>query len=150
MRTTILGALIVLALATGALADDLITAESTKPVKETLDRLQNIVTDDGFVVVARVPHADAAKGAGLTLRPTELLIFGKPLSGTPVMVCDQRAGIDLPMRAVAWEDRDGQTWLAMVDPAVLKQRYSLAADCDAVLAAMATAVRRFIKAATES
>lgn len=150
MRTTILSALIVLALAPGARADDLITAKSTKPVKETLDRLQKAVTENGFFVVARVPHSDAAKGAGLELRPTELLIFGKPQSGTPVMVCDQRAGIDLPLRAVAWRDRDGQTWLAMVDPRVLKQRYALAAECDAVLGDMETTVRGFIKAATQS
>lgn len=131
-----------------ARADDLITVKSALPVHATLDRLQKIVSDDGFFIVARVPHSEAAKGAGLTLRPTELMIFGKPQSGTPVMVCDQRAGIDLPLRALAWEDASKQVWLAMVDPHALKQRYALSADCDGAIEAMTGAVRKYLAAAT--
>lgn len=131
-----------------ALADDLITVKSGLPVTATLDRLQNIVKDDGFFIVARVPHSEAAKGAGLTLRPTELMIFGKPQSGTPIMVCDQRAGIDLPLRALAWEDASKQVWLAMVDPHALKQRYSLGAACDSAIEAMTGTVRGYLAAAT--
>ena len=76
------------------------------------------------------------------------MVFGKPQSGTPLMVCDQRAGIDLPLHALAWEDGTKQVWLAMVDPHVLKQRYSLGAECDGVLDWMTTAVRAFLANAT--
>ena len=131
-----------------ARADDLIAVKSALPVHATLDRLQKIVTDDGFFIVARVPHSEAAKGAGLTLRPTELMIFGKPQSGTPVMVCDQRAGMDLPLRALAWEDASKQVRLAMVDPHALTQRYALGAECAGAIEAMTGAVRTYLSAAT--
>ena len=101
MQRILLACLVMLAIQVQAHADDLIAVKSGQPVKETLDRLQTIVVANGFFIVARVPHSEAAKGAGLTLRPTELMVFGKPQSGTPIMVCDQRAGIDLPLRALA-------------------------------------------------
>ena len=131
-----------------AIADDLIAVKSGKSVPQTLDRLQKLVTDDGFSVVGRVPHSEAAKGAGLTLRPTELMIFGKPQSGTPIMVCNQRAAIDLPLHAIAWQDEGGQVWLGMNDPKALKQRYALTAACDPNIAAMDKAVRKFLADAT--
>ena len=131
-----------------ALADDLIAVKSGKSVSQTLDRLQKLVTDDGFFIVARVPHSEAAKGAGLTLRPTELMIFGKPQSGTPIMVCNQRAAIDLPLRAVAWQDESGQVWLGMNDPKALKQRYTLPAACDPTIATMDKVVGKFLADAT--
>lgn len=129
-------------------AEDLISVKSGRPVKETLDRLQTLVTADGFSIVGRVPHSEAAKRVGLALRPTELMIFGKPQSGTPVMVCDQRAGIDLPLRAIAWEDEAGQVWLAMIDPLALKERYGLGPTCDGVISNMRVAVRKFLAEAT--
>ena len=141
-------AVLLLSLIGQAQADDLITVKSTQTVHATLERLQKIVSDDGFFIVARVLHSEAAKGAGLTLRPTELMIFGKPQSGTPVMVCDQRAGIDLPLRALAWEDGSKQVWLAMVDPHALKQRYAVGSDCDSVIETMTSAVRKFLAGAT--
>lgn len=148
MLKYILGA-VLLVMCTGyARADDLIAVKSPQHVRETLDRLQKIVTADGFFIVARVPHSEAAKGAGLTLRPTELMIFGKPESGTPLMVCNQRSGIDLPLRALAWEDASMQVWLAMVDPHALKQRYALGAECDGVIEKMTATVQKFLKEAT--
>ncbi len=148
MPKFMIAALVFFSLGANASADELISVRSARPVKETLDRLQKLVTDDGFFIVGRVPHSDAAKGAGLTLRPTELMIFGKPQSGTPVMVCDQRAGIDLPLRALAWQDQAGQVWLGMVDPQALKQRYALGSDCDGATATMTAAVRKFLDGAT--
>jgi len=119
-----------------ARADDLLMAKSNHPVMETLDRVEAAAKSAGFFIVARVDHAGAAEGVGLKLRPTALLIFGKPQGGTPLMQCDQRAGIDLPLKALAWQDESGQVWLGMVDPAVLKSRYGLGAVCDAPIAAM--------------
>ncbi len=136
MKRFLLAILLALAVAAPAQADELIAVKSSRPAKETLDQWQKLVTDDGFSVVARVPHSQAAKGVGLALRPTELMIFGKPQGGTPIMVCNQRAGIDLPLRALAWQDEAGQVWLAMVDPQVLKTRYALSSACDPAIAAI--------------
>jgi uncharacterized protein (DUF302 family) len=85
---------------------------------------------------------------GKDLRLQCPIIFGKPQSGTPIMVCNQRAGIDLPLRALSWQDQSGQVWLAMLDPEVLKQRYALGAECDAPLKTMDAVVRKFLRDAT--
>lgn len=144
MLKAIISVGVLLALALPARADDLIVVKSGRPVKETLDRLQGLVTEAGFTVVGRVPHSEAAKGVGLSLRPTELMIFGRPQGGTPLMLCNQRAGIDLPLRALAWQDEAGQVWLGMVDPQALKRRYALGAQCDGAVTAMEAAVRKFL------
>lgn len=144
------GVLLALAFSTPARADDLIVVKSGRAVKETLDRLQGLVTEAGFAVIARVPHSEAAKGVGLSLRPTELMIFGRPQGGTPLMLCNQRAGIDLPLRALAWQDEAGQVWLGMVDPQALKRRYALGAECDGAVKAIETAVQKFLGDAAAS
>lgn len=127
-------------------AETMIEVQSTRPVAETLDRVQTFVAANGFVVVARVDHAGAAAKAGLTLRPTEVLIFGNPKGGTPVMQCDQRAGIDLPLKALAWQDEAGKVWLGMTDPTELKARYRLTERCDPALEAMRSAAQRILDA----
>jgi uncharacterized protein (DUF302 family) len=130
-------------------ANDLIEVKSSRSVNETVNRLEELVKAAGFAVVARVPHSTAASAAGLTLRPTELLIFGRAQSGTPIMACDQRAGMDLPLRALAWQDEQGQVWLAMNDPKkALKQRYALPAACDPVIEMMEGGIRKFLAGAT--
>lgn len=142
----LLAAIIVLATAHTARAEDLLTIKSPHPVMETLDRVEAAAKTAGFFIVARVDHSGAAEGVGLKLRPTVLLIFGKPQGGTPLMVCDQRTGIDLPLKALAWQDEAGQVWLGMADPAVLKSRYGLGPACDAPIAAMTGAVRALLNA----
>lgn len=138
-----------LLLAHGAHADELMTVRSTRPVMEALDRVEAAAKAAGFFIVARVDHAGAAEGVGLKLRPTALLIFGKPQGGTPLMQCDQRVAIDLPLKAIAWQDEAGQVWLGMADPAVLKSRYGLDAACDAPISAMRGAVQGLLDAATK-
>ena len=132
-----------------ARADELIMAKSTRSVMETLDRIDTAAKAAGFFIVARVDHAGAAEGVGLKLRPTVLSIFGKPQGGTPLMVCDQRTGIDLPLKALAWQDEAGQVWLGMADPAALKARYGLPAACDAPIKAMQGVVRNLLDGATK-
>ena len=127
-------------------ADELLTVRSARPVMEALDRVEAAAKTIGFPIVARVDHAAAAEGVGLALRPTALLIFGKPQGGTPLMQCDQRVAIDLPLKAVAWQDEAGQVWLGMTDPAVLKRRYGLSAACDAPISAMQGVVRGLLDA----
>lgn len=127
-------------------AGELISVRSSRSVAETIDRLQQNVTAAGFSVAARVDHAKGASAAGLALRPTELLVFGNPKGGTPLMQCDQRVGIDLPLRALAWQDEGGQVWLGMTDPRVLKRRFDLGSACDQPIEAMEAGIRRLLNA----
>lgn len=98
-------------------AEGLVTIESAHAPKETLDRLEKLVKEKGMSVFTRVDHAAGAAKVGKALRPTELLIFGNPQGGTPLMECAQTAGIDLPMKAMAWRDEKGRSWLGYNDPA---------------------------------
>lgn len=91
----------------------------------TMQRLSQAVTTRGMAVIARVDHAGAAAKAGLTLRPTDLLIFGKPEGGTPLMEAVQTMGIDLPLKALVWQDEAGKTWLGYNDPVWLARRHDV-------------------------
>ena len=123
MTRTILAGLLLCCAAAAAAADGLVRMKSAHPPKATLDRLEKLVTEKGMTVFARVDHAAGAAKAGKSLRPTELLIFGNPQGGTPLMECAQSAGIDLPMKALAWEDAKGQSWVGYNDPAWIAQRH---------------------------
>ena len=107
-------------------ADGLIAVKSPFSPKETMDRLENLLQQKGMTIFARVDHAAGAKKVGKTLRPTELLIFGNPQGGTPFMECAQTVGIDLPLKALVWEDATGQVWLGYNDPAFLAARHGVA------------------------
>jgi uncharacterized protein (DUF302 family) len=104
-------------------ANGLITVPSVHSVKETIDRLEADVGSRGLTVFARIDHAAGARAAGLTLRPTELLIFGNATGGTPLMQAYQTIGIDLPLKGLAFEDGAGQVWLSYNDPAWLAARH---------------------------
>ena len=112
-------------------ADGLIAVKSPYMVKETLDRFEVNATQRGLKVFARVDHTAGAASVGKTLLPTEVLIFGGPQGGTPFMECAQSVGIDLPLKALAWQDGQGQVWLAYNDPAFLAQRHGVT-GCSAV------------------
>jgi uncharacterized protein (DUF302 family) len=112
-------------------ADGLVEMKSAHPPKVTLDRFEAAAKERGLMVFARIDHAAGAQRIGRTLRPTELLIFGNPQGGTPLMECAQSAGIDLPLKALVWEDAQGQSWLGYNDPAWIAQRHG-AASCPVV------------------
>ncbi len=101
----------------------LITLQSAFGAKETIDRLEAEVKSKGLTIFARIDHAAGAQEAGLPLRPTELLIFGNAKGGTPLMQATQTIGIDLPLKALAWEDADGKVWLSYNEPAWLARRH---------------------------
>jgi uncharacterized protein (DUF302 family) len=103
----------------------LITLPSAHGAKETIDRLVSTVEAKGMTVFARIDHAAGAKQAGMALRPTEVLIFGNAKGGTPLMQAAQTIGIDLPLKALVWEDADGKAWLSYNDPAWLAQRHGI-------------------------
>ena len=113
----------------------LVSVESRFGVAETIDRLVETVTHAGMRVFARIDHAAGAHEVGAELRPTELLIFGHPKGGTPLMQDQQTAGIDLPLKALAWEDAQGKVWLSYNDAHWLAERHGLGdASRDAVKA----------------
>jgi uncharacterized protein (DUF302 family) len=109
----------------------LITRKSQFNVSETLDRLESILNEKGIKPVVRVDHAAAAKSVDMELRPTQVLFFGNPKIGTQLMQSDQRAGLELPMRVLAWEDEDGDTWLAYNSAQSIVDRLNLQDVSDA-------------------
>ncbi|MET9262938.1 DUF302 domain-containing protein [Amycolatopsis sp. NPDC004079] len=123
----------------------MLTAASAWSVRETIDRLEAAVAEAGLLVFARIDHA---ANAGTALRPTELLIFGHPRGGTPLMLDRQTSGLDLPMKALAWEDSSGRTWLTYNDAEWLAERHGLGpgsvAAVEAVSAGMAGLVRAVV------
>jgi uncharacterized protein (DUF302 family) len=106
-----------------------ITAKASKySVAETIDRLEKIAKAKGITIFARVDHSGEAEKAGLKMRPTQLLIMGNPKAGTPVMVAAPTAAIDLPLKALAWEDANGKVWLGYNNGDYLKQRHNIPDD----------------------
>ena len=103
----------------------MITKKSDFDVSETLDRLETILNEKGIKPVARVDHAAAAKSVDMELRPTQVLFFGNPKLGTPLMQSDQSAGLELPMRVLAWEAEDGSTWLGYHSPQTIVDSLNL-------------------------
>src|SRR5580698_756042 len=116
--------------------DGLITIPSAYSVEETIDRLASEVKSKGMTIFARVDHAAGAKDAGLSLRPTLLLIFGNAKGGTPLMQDKQQIGIDLPLKALAWEDASGKTWISYNDLKWLAQRHGVSDKADPVVHAL--------------
>lgn len=125
----------------------LISIKSAHDVPLTADRLEQKLKAKGMTVFARIDHASAAWEQSLKLRPTQLVIFGNPKVGTPLMQCAQSVAIDLPQKALIWEDAEGEVWLSYNDPAYLKQRHSIS-GCDEVLNKISNALATFANAAT--
>jgi uncharacterized protein (DUF302 family) len=128
--------------------DGLAISASNYSPKETMARLAAAVTDRGMTVLARIDHAAAAGKAGMELRPTEVLIFGNPKAGTPLMQVAQTMGIDLPLKALVWQDDNGKTWLAYNDPKWLARRHHADADADPILGAMTAVLAAAVEQAT--
>ena len=118
------------------------TVPSRHGVAETLDRVEAAVKAQGMTVFARVDHAGEAARVGMTMRPTELLIFGNPRGGTPIMVARPTSAIDLPLKALAWEDPDGKVWLTYNAVGLLVERHGVPADVAAKLAPMGDLLER--------
>ena len=127
--------------------DGLITVPASLGPKETADRLDAEVTAKGLTVFARVDHAAGAVAAGLSLRPTELLIFGNAKGGTPLMQADQRIGIDLPLKVLVWQDEGGKTRISYNDPIWLAARHGLGGAVSPVLQAMSALMADVVRKA---
>ena len=146
--TLFLGTTAVLSAPARAEGDGLIIKESDFDVAKTLDRLGIAMGRKGIKVFKRVNHAKGAMSVGMDLAPAEVLIFGTPKIGTPLMQSNPMIGLDLPLKALAWKDADGRVKLAYTDPAWLAKRYGIA-DRGKVFKKMTGALNKFTNMATK-
>ena len=106
----------------------LIHLASPHSVEETMQRLEALLKERGVTIFARIDHSGEAAKVGLAMRPTKLLIFGSPKGGTPLMQAAPSVAIDLPLKALFWQDAEGKVWLSYNDPAYLQQRHNFPAE----------------------
>ena len=125
----------------------LVNKKSQFSVKVTLDRLEDVLRKKGITIVTRWSHHAGAKKAAIPLRPTELLIFGNPKMGSHFFTSQQTAGIDLPMKALAWKDKKGQVWLTYNDPMYIANRHGID-NRPAIVKKMTGALNNLTNAAT--
>ena len=131
-------------------SDGLISVPSSFGFRETMERLEAEIKARGMTAFARVDHAAGAAEVGLPLRPTELLVFGNARGGTPLMQANQAIGIDLPLKALVFEDAAGKVWLCYNDPRWLAQRHGLGEPAANTVEAMAAALDAVARKATTS
>jgi uncharacterized protein (DUF302 family) len=131
-------------------ADGLVSHRSSRGPQDTMSRLEAAITARGMTVFAHIDHASGAAAVGLPLRPTDLVIFGNARGGTPLMEAVQTMGIDLPLKALVWQDVAGNTWVSYNDPAWLARRHGLDPATDATTAAMSAMLDAIAKAAAAS
>lgn len=128
--------------------DHLITIESQNSVQATADKFVQLVESKGLRLFARIDHAKNAAGVDLELNPTEVILFGNPNAGTVLMQCAATVAIDLPQKALVWEDAGGKVWLAYPNPEFLKELHSIE-GCDPVLGKISTLLSGLASAATQ-
>ena len=129
-------------------ADGLLTVASAYGPKDTMDRLEAVVKAKGLTVFARIDHAAGAESVGLPLPPTAVLVFGNARGGTPLMQAAQTIGIDLPLKALVWQDAAGKTLLSYNDPGWIAKRHGLGHEVEARVGALSTVLSGLAKAAT--
>jgi len=127
-------------------ADGLINVQSDFSVEETTDRLENILKEKGMTIFNQINHSDAAQKVGVDLRKTQLIIFGNPKVGSPLMQCQQNVAIDLPQKAIIWEDDKSKVWISYNDPRYLGKRHNII-GCDEVITKVEKALSGITKAA---
>ena len=150
MRTLLAMFVACLAMVPGARADHhMIVKASPHSVAKTLDRLSAILEKKGITVFKRIDHAAGAKKVDIELRPTQVLIFGNPKLGSPLMTANQQIGLDLPLKALAWKDEAGKVWLGYTTPAELQGRYGVKGR-DEVFKKMTGALNKLTDAALKA
>jgi len=127
------------------MATGIIDVSSRYSVPETLSRLQAILKEKGITVFALIDHSGEAQKVGLTMRPTQLLIFGSPKGGTPLMVAAPRVAIDLPLKALAWQDDQGKVWLSYNSAEYLQERHGFPADLIKNIAVIGALVQKAVE-----
>ena len=148
MKKAILAALLIVLIAIPvAAADGVINVASAFNVKETADRMESILNEKGMTIFKRIKHSEAAGKVGIELRETELIIFGNPKVGSPLMKCQQSVAIDLPQKALIWEDDKAKVWISYNDPRYLEKRHNIS-GCEEVITKIEKALAGITKAAT--
>ncbi|MGB6972943.1 MAG: DUF302 domain-containing protein [Desulfobulbales bacterium] len=133
MKKAILIALAIVFIAFPALASDgMVNVQSTFNVEETADRMESILKEKGMTVFNRIKHSEAAAAVGIELRNTELILFGNPKVGSPLMKCQQSAAIDLPQKGLIWEDDNATVWISYNNPRYLEKRHNIT-GCEEVI-----------------
>lgn len=128
-------------------AGSIVITRSAHDVNETINRLEAALRAKGVTIFARIDHAGNAQRVDITLRPVQLLIFGNPKLGSPLLASNPMIGLDLPMKALAWEDADGKVWLGYTAAATIAERYRIE-DRAAIINKMTGALKNFAAAAT--
>ena len=131
------------------IVEGLTTVPSHFAPKETMDRVETEIGERGMNVFARIDHAAGAAEVGLTLRPTELIIFGNARGGTPLMQSVQTVGIDLPLKLLVWEDAAGKTWISYNEPAWIAQRHHVS-DAQPIVNKMADLLSAILRKAADA
>ena len=148
MKTLILAILVAMIMSVSAYAaEGIIDVESSFGVKETGDRLEHVLKEKGMTVFNRIKHSDAAKNVGVKLRETELIIFGNPKVGSPLMKCQQSVAIDLPQKALIWKDSESKVWISYNNPRYLEKRHKIS-NCEEVISKIEKALAGISKAAS--
>lgn len=133
MKKSIFGVVFAVTLAASAqAADGMVNIESSFTVKETANRMERILNEKGMTVFNRINHGQGATNVGIELRDTELLIFGNPKVGSPLMQCRQSVAIDLPQKALVWQDESSTVWISYNEPEYLAKRHEIA-GCDTLI-----------------
>ncbi|MBZ5614847.1 MAG: DUF302 domain-containing protein [Acidobacteriia bacterium] len=127
------------------MAGGIVDVPSRYSVPETLARLQSILKEKGVKVFALIDHSGEAEKAGLAMRPTQVLVFGSPKGGTPLMVAAPRLAIDLPLKALAWQDEQGQVWLSYNSPEYLRERHGFPVELLKNIAGIAALVEKAVE-----
>jgi len=127
--------------------EGMINVKSQFDVKTTADRLENILNKKGMTIFNRINHSKSAAQIGIKLRNTELIIFGNPKAGSPLMKCQQSIAIDLPQKALIWKDRNDDVWISYNDISYLKNRHHIQ-GCTKVLNKVGNALSKLIKSAS--
>ncbi|BCN26764.1 DUF302 domain-containing protein [Vibrio alfacsensis] len=148
MRWVIVGLAVLLASYTTQAEESVVRVGSQHSVTDTADKFVEIAQEKGLNVFARVNHQANAAKVDMALRPTEVIVFGNPKVGTPLMVCAQEVAIDLPQKVLVYEDAEGKTWLAYNDPSYLKERHDIK-GCDGVLNKVSGVLGTLVKAAAQ-
>jgi uncharacterized protein (DUF302 family) len=137
---------LLIAAATGFAGEGLLNVESMFSVDETANRMETILKEKGMTLFNRINHSASAGNVGIELRDTQIIIFGNPKAGSPLMKCQQTMGIDLPQKALIWKDANHTVWISYNDPGYLKDRHDLS-GCDQAIAKIAKALANITKLA---
>lgn len=126
-------------------ANGLITIPSRFSVPDTINKLRGALESHNMTIFAFVDHSGEAEKVGLHMQPTQLLIFGNPKSGTPLMQAAPTLAIDLPLKALAWQDDSGKVWVTYNDPAFLQQRHNVPAGLISNIAGAGTLLQKALE-----